>query len=74
MNPRYVAYYLTPSESATQKPKVARGMKVVEGKPAELASRIYIPVLPLSEHRCIVDILDRFKALTASLTDGLPRD
>ncbi len=33
-----------------------------------------IPVPPLSEQRRIVDILDRFEALTTSLSDGLPAE
>lgn len=33
-----------------------------------------IPVPPLAEQQRIVDILDRFDALTTSLTDGLPAE
>ena len=35
---------------------------------------IVVPVPSLSEQRRIVDILDRFDALTTSLTDGLPAE
>ena len=33
-----------------------------------------VPVPPLSVQRQVVDILDRFDALTTSLTDGLPAE
>lgn len=33
-----------------------------------------IPVLPLAEQQRIADILDRFEALTTSLTEGLPAE
>ena len=33
-----------------------------------------IPVPPLAEQQRIVSILDRFDALTTSLTDGLPAE
>ena len=36
--------------------------------------KIRIPLPPLSEQRRIVDILDRFDALTTSLTDGIPAE
>ena len=36
--------------------------------------QLEIPVPPLSEQRRIVDILDRFEALTTSLTDGIPAE
>lgn len=36
--------------------------------------QLEIPVPPLSEQRHIVDILDRFEALTTSLSDGLPAE
>lgn len=35
---------------------------------------LVFPVPPLSEQRRIVEILDRFDALTTSLTDGLPAE
>lgn len=40
----------------------------------ERFKRVLIPVPSLSEQRRIVDILDRFDALTTSLTDGLPAE
>ena len=36
--------------------------------------QIELPIPPLSVQRQVVDILDRFDALTTSLTDGLPAE
>lgn len=36
--------------------------------------KIVVPVPPLSVQQQVVDILDRFDALTTSLTDGLPAE
>ena len=35
---------------------------------------LLVPVPPLKEQKRLVDILDRFNALTTSLTDGLPAE
>lgn len=56
-----------------QKKKVAKGTKVIEAKPADIA-KATIPVPPLPVQQQVVDILDRFDALTTSLTDGLPAE
>ena len=32
------------------------------------------PILPLSKQKQIVEILDKFDALTNSITEGLPRE
>ena len=37
-------------------------------------SQIEVPVPPLPVQQQVVDILDRFDALTTSLTDGLPAE
>ena len=36
--------------------------------------KIIIPVPPLAEQARIVSILDKFEALTTSITEGLPRE
>uniref|UniRef100_UPI0027D966D7 restriction endonuclease subunit S n=1 Tax=uncultured Parolsenella sp. TaxID=2083008 RepID=UPI0027D966D7 len=41
---------------------------------AERIAQYEIPVPPLDEQRRIVSILDRFDALTTSLTDGIPAE
>ena len=35
---------------------------------------IQVPIPPLSEQERIVSILDKFDALTSSITEGLPRE
>ena len=50
---------------------MAKGAKVIEVAPVDLA-RVEIPVPSLETQKKVVDILDRFDALTTSLTDGLP--
>ena len=45
----------------------------MEISPNDLA-RIKIPVPSLETQQKVVDILDRFDALTTSLTDGLPAE
>ena len=41
---------------------------------ADIVKETPIPVPPLAEQRRIVDVLDKFSALTTSLTDGLPAE
>ena len=36
--------------------------------------RMQIPIPPLTEQKRIVSILDKFDALTTSLTEGIPRE
>ena len=50
---------------------MAKGAKVIEVAPVDLA-RVEIPVPSIGTQQKVVDILDRFDALTTSLTDGLP--
>ena len=56
-----------------QKAKYARGAKVIEIKPDNLAS-IEIPIPPLDEQQRIVTILDHFDALVNDLSSGLPAE
>ena len=56
-----------------QKRKYASGVKVVRVSSDNL-SKISIPLPPLSEQRRIVEILDRFEALTNDLQAGLPAE
>jgi type I restriction enzyme S subunit len=72
-NPKYLAYYLQTPQFATQKKKYASGTKVLDVS-AKSLSRIVIPIPPISEQDCIVEILDRFDALVNSLSIGLPAE
>lgn len=73
MNPKFIAYYLKTSHFFKEKRKKARGAKVIEIKPEELA-KIKIPVPPLSVQHRIVSILDRFESLVNDITTGLPAE
>ena len=47
--------------------------KVIEVAPVDLA-RVEIPAPSIAAQRKVVDVLDRFDSLTASLTDCLPAE
>lgn len=51
--------------------KRGSGVPHITGK---MLAAIEIPVPPLPVQQQVVDILDRFDALTTSLTDGLPAE
>ncbi|WP_314082695.1 restriction endonuclease subunit S [uncultured Rothia sp.] len=73
MNPKYVSYFFTTHDFQRQKLRHITGTKVrrVSGKNLET---IEIPLPSLEEQQRIVDILDRFDALTGSLSEGLPAE
>ena len=72
-NPKYVAYFFQTAFFQAQKKRIAFGTKVIEVSPKKMA-KIRIPVPSLSEQEWIVDILDRFDALTTDITSGLPAE
>ena len=72
-NPKYIAYYFQTELFAQQKRKYAKGVKVIDIKVDEIA-QISIPLPPLAEQARIVSILDKFEALTTSLSDGIPAE
>ncbi|MBQ6619753.1 MAG: restriction endonuclease subunit S [Thermoguttaceae bacterium] len=65
-NPRYIAYCFQTKDFASQKRRYAKGTKVVEMKPDNVA-KIKIPVPPLPVQAKIVEILDKFTQLEAEL-------
>lgn len=71
--PRHLAYLATAQVFQISKRRVAKGAKVIEVAPVDLAG-VEIPVPSLETQRKVVDVLDRFDSLTASLTDGLPAE
>ena len=73
MDPKYITYYLESSHFFKEKRKKARGAKVIEIKPEELA-KIAIPIPPVSTQRRIVSILDRFESLVNDISTGLPAE
>ena len=70
---KYFAYYTQTEEFAQQKRKFAKGTKVIDVSATDMA-KILIPVPPVGEQTRIVDILDKFDALTSSISEGLPRE
>ena len=71
--PRHLAYLATAQDSQISKRKAAKGAKVIEAAPADLA-RVEIPAPSLETQQKVADILDRFDSLMASLTEGLPAE
>ena len=73
MNPKFIAHYLKTSHFFKEKRKKARGAKVVEIKPEELA-KINIPVPSRQEQDKVVGILDHFEKLVNDISEGLPAE
>ena len=73
MNPKYVAYYFQTDSFQKQKRSFITGTKVRRVNANDLA-KIKIPIPPLAEQQRIVSILDKFEALTTSISEGLPKE
>lgn len=69
-NAKYLAYYFQSDQFFKDKRKFARGAKVVEMKPEELA-KICIPIPPIEIQEKIVSILDNFTNLISELESEL---
>lgn len=72
-NAKFISYYMATDRFNKDKRRHAFGTKVIDVAPKNLA-KIEFPLPPLEEQQRIVDILDRFDALTASLSEGLPAE
>lgn len=70
---KYFAYFTQSKMFASQKRKYAKGTKVIDVSATDM-SKIIIPIPSLAEQARIVSILDKFDALTSSITEGLPRE
>ncbi|PST49205.1 restriction endonuclease [Bifidobacterium callitrichos] len=66
LNSRYIAYYMGTEDFFKQKKKIARGTKVIEVKPSDLAY-VKVPIPPMEIQEEIVRILDSFAKLEAEL-------
>lgn len=72
-NPKYMAYLFQTEMFAQQKRKCATGAKVTRVHSNDILKfRFAFP--PLAEQARIVTILDKFEALTNSLSDGIPAE
>ncbi len=72
-NPKYLAYYLQTPMFFDYKKKNRTGTKVIRVHGDKLA-KFEVPLPSLYEQERIVSILDKFDALTSSITEGLPHE
>ena len=70
---KYLAYYLQTPMFFDYKKQNRTGTKVIRVHGDKLA-KFLVPIPPLAEQERIVAILDKFDALTNSITEGLPRE
>ena len=73
LHPKYVSYFFQTEQFQRQKRQYITGTKVKRINTVHLA-KILIPIPSKEEQQRIVTILDKFDALTTSLTEGLPRE
>ena len=73
LNPKYVSYFFQTEHFQKQKNQYITGTKVRRVNADNLA-KIFIPIPSPEEQARIVAILDKFDALTNSITEGLPRE
>lgn len=69
INPKFIYYYLQTQH--------LEGLNMAGGIPSltqTLLNKVLIPVPSLAEQERIVSILDKFDTLTASITEGLPKE
>ena len=72
-NAKFISYYMATGQFNKDKRRHAFGTKVIDVAPKNLA-KIEFPLPSQEEQQRIVDILDRFDALTSSLSEGLPAE
>jgi type I restriction enzyme, S subunit len=73
LNPKYVSYFFQTEQFQKQKRQHITGTKVRRVNADDLA-KLLIPITSPEEQARIVTILDKFDALTNSITEGLPRE
>ena len=71
VNTKYLTYILQTEKFYKFKEKYAQGTKVIRVR-ADNFLNYEIPLPPFEEQQRIVSILDKFEALTNSITEGLP--
>ena len=72
-NPRYISHYLRTLDYHLQIKKSVSTAKICAISPEGIA-KAKIPLPSLEEQERIVSILDKFEALTTSLSDGIPAE
>jgi len=73
LNPKYASYFFQTEQFQKQKKQYITGTKVRRVNADNLA-KILIPIPSQEEQTRIVTILDKFDALTNSISEGLPRE
>lgn len=71
LNTKFAFYYLKKHQQEIHLMKRGSGVPHVRATDFEI---LKIPIPPLSEQERIVSILDKFDTLTASISEGLPRE
>ena len=73
LNPKYISYFLRTEAFHNQiKQHISSGK--ISSINAKGLAKAKIPIPPLAEQARIVAILDKFDAMTHSITEGLPRE
>ena len=73
VNPRYLYQVLADEKFFDYNMQHAKGAKMPRGNKMEILKYLF-PIPPLAEQARIVAILDKFDALTSSISEGLPRE
>ena len=73
MNSKFVNYYFQSRQGKEQLRKITTG-GTVKHILASKMKKFMIPAPSIEVQNQIVDLLDKFNALTTSITEGLPRE
>ena len=71
LNQKYLYYALQSMENSIKGKVRKAGIPTLDNKEVE---KLKIPIPPLAEQQRIVSILDKFEALTTSISEGLPKE
>ena len=71
LNQKYLFYALQSMENSIKGQVRKAGIPTLDNKVVE---KLKIPIPPLAEQQRIVSILDKFEALTTSISEGLPKE
>ncbi len=72
-NAKYLSYYFHTDHFFSQKKKLAHGTKVIEVTPDKLLD-IVIPLPTIQKQEEIVEVLDKFDALSTGMAEGIPAE
>jgi len=72
-NAKYLSYYFHTDHFFSQKKKLAHGTKVIEVTPDKLLD-IVIPLPTIQKQEEIVEVLDKFDALSTGMAEEIPAE